>query len=115
AGTDVAAVVRRMNAVLGPDARALTRAELGAMEQDFWLNTKPIGIMFTSGVLVAFTIGAVILYQVLASEVQNRLREYATLKALGYDDRYVYGVVLRQGLIFSLLGYAPAWLGALVL
>jgi putative ABC transport system permease protein len=108
-------VAREMARRVAPEARVLTRAQLNAMEQDFWLNTKPIGIMFTSGVLVAFTIGAVILYQVLASEVQNRLREYATLKALGYDNRYVYGVVLRQGLIFSLLGFAPAWLGALVL
>jgi putative ABC transport system permease protein len=71
--------------------------------------------MFTSGVLIAFVAGAVILYQVLASEVQNRMREYATLKALGYGDRYVYGVVVRQALIFSGLGFVPAFFLALLL
>src|SRR4051812_9713456 len=71
---------------VGPAATAATRAEIARTEQHFWLHVKPIGIMFTSGVLIAFIAGAVILYQVLASEVQNRLREYATLKALGYGD-----------------------------
>jgi len=47
--------------------------------------------------------------------VQNRLREYATLKALGYPDRHVYGVVGRQALIFAGLGFVPAALMSLVL
>jgi putative ABC transport system permease protein len=65
--------------------------------------------MFTSGVLIALLAGAVVLYQVLASEVQNRLREYATLKALGYGDRHVHGVIVSQALIFCALGFAPAF------
>lgn len=94
---------------LWPAAKAVSRADLSKAERTFWLNVKPIGIMFTSGVLVAFVAGAVILYQVLASEVQNRLREYATLKALGYSNGYVYGAVLRQAMIFALLGFVPAF------
>jgi putative ABC transport system permease protein len=92
-----------------PAATVRTRADLASSEQRFWLQVKPIGIMFTSGVLIAFIAGAVILYQVLASEVQNRLREYATLKALGYGNRFVYGVVVRQALIFAMLGFVPAF------
>lgn len=103
-----AELVGALGPLLAPDVEVYTRAELLEREQDFWLNTKPIGIMFTSGVFVAFVVGAVILYQVLASEVQNRLKEYATLKALGYTDGYVYGVVLRQGLILAGLGFLPA-------
>jgi len=100
---------------LWPVASALTRAEISSIDQRFWVKVKPIGIMFTSGVLVAVVAGAVILYQVLASEVQNRMREYATLKALGYGNRYTYGVVLRQALIFSGLGFVPAFFFALLL
>ena len=55
------------------------------------------------------------LYQVLASEVQNRLREYATLKALGYSDRHIYGVVVRQALIFAGVGFVPAFVLAIAL
>lgn len=102
-----------INQRLNPVATAYPRAEIGRAEQSFWLNVKPIGIMFTSGVLVAFVAGAIILYQVLASEVQNRLREYATLKALGYSDAYVYSIVLRQALIFAVLGFVPAFAASL--
>ena len=109
------AVAVEMRKRLSPVATAVTRAELSTEEKQYWLNVKPIGIMFSSGVLVAFAAGAVILYQVLASEVQNRLREYATLKALGYGNGYVYGIVLRQALIFSLLGFIPAFLVATLL
>lgn len=107
-GVSAPTAAAELNKRLSPYAAAFTRSEIAKAEQGFWLNVKPIGIMFTSGVLVAFVAGAVILYQVLASEVQNRLREYATLKALGYGNGYVYGVVLRQALIFSLLGFIPA-------
>jgi putative ABC transport system permease protein len=98
-----------------PVATALTRADFAKAEQTFWLNTKPVGIMFTTGVLVAFAAGTVILYQVLAAEVQSRLREYATLKALGYNTRFVYEVIVRQALIFSWLGFIPAFFFAFVL
>ena len=104
-----------LNQRLWPEAVAVTRADLSRAEQRYWLNVKPIGIMFTSGVMVAFIAGAVVLYQVLASEVQNRLREYATLKALGYSDPQVYGVVVRQALLFAGLGFIPAFLLSLVL
>lgn len=114
-GTSPQAAALEMKKRLWPVATALTRAELSGKEQRFWLKVKPVGIMFTSGVLVAFAAGAVILYQVLASEVQNRLREYATLRALGYGNGYVYGIVVRQALIFSGLGFFPAFLFSLVL
>lgn len=114
-GASAEAAALEMRKRLAPVATAMTRAELSGKEQRFWLKVKPIGIIFTSGILVALVAGAVILYQVLASEVQNRLREYATLKALGYGNGYVYGVVIRQALIFSGLGFVPAFLFSLVL
>lgn len=114
-GISPALAAAEINKRLAPVAVAMTQRDLSAAEQHFWLKVKPIGIMFTSGVLVAFIAGAVILYQVLASEVQNRLREYATLKALGYGNRYIYGVVVRQALIFAGLGFVPAFFAALVL
>jgi putative ABC transport system permease protein len=114
-GVSPRTVAADLNQRLRPVASAFTRADLSRAEQRFWLRVKPIGLMFVSGVLVAFLAGAVVLYQVLASEVQNRLREYATLKALGYRDRYVYGSVLRQAFIFAGLGFVPAFLLALLL
>jgi len=112
-GISARATAEEMKKHLWPVATAVTRSELATPERRYWLRVKPIGIMFTSGVLVAFVAGAVILYQVLASEVQNRMREYATLKALGYDTGFIYGVVVRQALIFSGLAFVPAFVFAL--
>ena len=109
-GVSSGEVVSSMNQLLGKTAHAISRAEIARYEENFWLTEKPIGIMFTSGVLVAFLVGAVILYQVLISEVQNRIKEYATLKALGYGNGFVYGVVVRQAIIFVVLGFVPACL-----
>jgi putative ABC transport system permease protein len=114
-GTSPERVARALSERLWPEAMAVTRADLFQGEERYWLSVKPIGIMFTSGLLIAFVAGAVVLYQVLTSEVQNRLREYATLKALGYSDPQVYGVVLRQALLFAGLGFIPAFLLSLVL
>jgi putative ABC transport system permease protein len=109
-GVPADTMARTLNDRLWPEAQAITRADMSRAEQQYWLGVKPIGIMFTSGVLVAFIAGAVVLYQVLTSEVQNRLREYATLKALGYSDWQVYGVVVRQALLLAGLGFIPAFL-----
>jgi putative ABC transport system permease protein len=108
-------VASEITARMSPVAIALTRSEFLNNEQAFWLKVKPIGIMFHTGVFVAVIAGIVILYQVLVTEVQTRIREYSTLKALGYQDRFVYGVVVRQGLIYSWLAFIPAFFFSLVL
>ena len=36
-----------------------------------------------------------------------RLPEFATLKAMGYSDRYLAGVVLKQALLLAVVGFIP--------
>ena len=50
------------------------------------------------------------LYQVLASDIDNRLPEYATLKAMGYGPGYLSGVVLEQAMTLALAGFLPGLL-----
>jgi putative ABC transport system permease protein len=109
-GYDPAALVRAVKAALPADVLVLSRNALIRREQFYWVNVKPVGIMFRVGALVAFLIGAVILYQVLSLEIGNRLNEFATMKALGYPQRRIYRVGVEQALIFSMLGYIPAFL-----
>jgi len=49
----------------------------------------------------------VICYQVLATDVADHLPEFATLKAMGYSDRYLAGIVLRQALLLAVAGFIP--------
>jgi len=107
-GANAIAVAAALRESLPKDVMVLTKPELIDREENYFVNVKPIGIMFKVGMLVAFIVGAVILYQILSSEIANRLKEFATLKAMGYTERYIYGVGIRQGLIFSIMGYVPS-------
>ncbi len=83
----------------------LTRAEVRRYEQKRWLVETPIGAVFIIGVGVAFVVGAVVVYMVLSNDVANHIHEYATLKAMGYKDRYLSGVVMQQAIVMAILGY----------
>jgi putative ABC transport system permease protein len=59
------------------------------------------------GVIVGFIVGIVIVYQILHTEVSDQLPEYATLKAMGYTDRYLFSIVLQEALLLAILGFLP--------
>lgn len=114
AGANPAEVKQRLLDSLPKDVIVFTKEELVRRERDYYVNVKPIGIMFRAGAFVAFCVGGVILYQVLASEISNRLRELATLKAVGFTDLYVYGVGIQQALLFASMSYGPAFIFSLI-
>jgi putative ABC transport system permease protein len=108
-GADPLEVKRRLRESLPNDVAIFTKQELVERESNYYVNVKPIGIMFRAGAFVAFCVGGVILYQVLSSEISNRLRELATLRAVGFSDFYVYSVGVQQAVIFAALSYGPAF------
>lgn len=85
----------------------LTRGEMVWREKMFWWANTPIGFAFGAGVVLGFVVGMVICYQILASEVADHLPEYATLKAVGYTNRYLSWVVLQESLILAAAGFVP--------
>jgi putative ABC transport system permease protein len=66
--------------------------------------------MFKSAVFIAFAVGLVILFQVLSTELGNRINEFATMKAMGFSIQFIYGIGIMQNLIITLLSFLPAWL-----
>jgi putative ABC transport system permease protein len=92
------------------DVLVLTRDELVAREKQFWWTNTPIGFAFGAGVLLGFVVGMVICYQILASDVADHLPEYATLKAIGYSNRYLSWIVLQESLILAVAGFVPGML-----
>ena len=93
--------------ILPKDVRVLTRNEFMEMEKSFWNSVSPVGFIFGMGVLMGFVVGSVIVYQILYTDVSDHLAEYATLKAMGYGDSYLFGVVFKEALLLSVLGYIP--------
>jgi putative ABC transport system permease protein len=89
-----------------PPVAVLTRDEVRKLEQERWIWYTPVGAIFVFGVVVALVVGAVVVYMVLSNDVANHIHEYATLKAMGYRDSYLSGVVMQQALAMAVLGYS---------
>lgn len=104
-GTDVEAARAALAAMLPPDVKVLTRAAFIKVEQDYWDRATPIGFIFMLGTFVGLLVGAVIVYQILYTDVTDHLPQYATLKAMGYRDRSLSSVVIQEAVILSLLAF----------
>jgi putative ABC transport system permease protein len=107
---DPEAVVAQLRLMLPEDIVVLRRSELLVREEEYWDSASSVGIMLGWSVLVDAIVGAVILYQVLSADVLRRLREYSTLLALGYGQRYLYRSVIAQALIVVSAAFIPALL-----
>ncbi|MGD2180447.1 ABC transporter permease DevC [Lusitaniella coriacea] len=105
---DLESIREQINSQLPDNVKALTIEEFAQIERDYWANSTGIGFIFTIGTIMGFIVGAVIVYQILYSDVSDHLPEYATLKAMGYKDSYLLGVLIQESLILSLLGYLPS-------
>lgn len=106
-GADVLDVQRHLKALLPDDVLVLTREELMNIETTYWATHTPIGFVFRVGLLMGIIVGSVVVYQILYNDISQHLKEYATLKALGYTDRFLFLVVLHESLILSFLGLVP--------
>jgi putative ABC transport system permease protein len=89
------------------DVRILSRQEFIALEVNHTKDSTPIGFIFGLGAALGFAVGTIIVYQILYADVSDHLVEYATLKAMGYRQWYLIGVVLQSALILAVLGYLP--------
>jgi len=108
-------VKRALRAALPEDVNILTKQELVDQETDYWNDNTAIGKIFMLGMVVAVVVGIIICYQILYTNVNNYLPQFATLKAIGFSDSYLVGVVLQQAVFLSVLGFMPALLAAEVL
>lgn len=97
------------NIPLAGSVDVLTKAEALEREQVRWLWQTPLGLIFQLGVVLSLLVGSAIVYMVLATDVANRLPEYATLLAIGYSRVYLAGLVMTQALVLCALGFAAAW------
>lgn len=115
-GVDLQKAKRDLAAIVPEHTLVFTRGELLRQERDYFLSVRPVGIMIYISMLIACLVGAVIIVQVLSTEVANRTREYAVLKAMGSHPVFVYGVGIAQSVLVGVSGLLPALLtGAVVL
>ncbi|NOR18920.1 MAG: FtsX-like permease family protein, partial [Xanthomonadales bacterium] len=116
-GADAEATRDRLRRYLPKDILVMTKADFVKREKSYWNAATPIGYIFAFGAIMGFVVGAIIVYQILFADVSEHLNEYATLRALGYPNRFISGIVIQQAIILGVLGYFPGialvyWLSA---
>jgi putative ABC transport system permease protein len=106
-GSDPHQIATALKAHLPNDVRVMTFTEYIQFEEHFWKTESPIGFIFSLGTAMAFVVGVVIVYQVLSTDVNAHLKEYATFKAMGYQNTYLLSVVFEEAIILAFAGFIP--------
>jgi putative ABC transport system permease protein len=100
-GADSDRVAARLREILPADTQVFTRAELNDHEINHWVTRTSTGLIFGFGVIVAIVVGLIILNQTLSTQITGQLPQYATLKAMGYTNGYLGGIVVTLAIIMS--------------
>ena len=107
-------VVEAIRAQVG-SAEVLTTAEFRDRSRSFWLFGTGAGAALFAGALLGVIVGTVIVAQTLYSSTKDHLNEFATLRAMGSSNRYIYNVIIYQALINAVIGFLVAYgIGAVV-
>jgi putative ABC transport system permease protein len=108
-GADQEKILAQIKAELSAgDVQVFTKKELVAYERYYWETRTTIGFIFGLGTVMGFVVGTVIVYQILYTDVSDHLPEYATLKAMGYGDSYLLGVVFQEAILLAIVGFIPS-------
>ncbi len=89
------------------DIKILTKEEFIKFEKAYWETNTPIGFIFALGTMMGFIVGVIIVYQVLSTDVNAHIKEYATFKAMGYKNFFLLSVVFEEAIILAILGFLP--------
>ena len=105
---DLPAVCRELSRRFrGTELSVYLKPELIDKEIAFWDRSTPIGYIFAVGTVMGFVVGMIICYQILYADIADHMSEFATLKAMGYRNRFFIGLVLQMSLYLSIVGYLP--------
>jgi len=106
-GADIDRVVAQLKTILPIDLSLHTKKAFVQREKDFFNNSSPIGFIFSLGTLIGFVVGVVVVYNIIYTDIQDNLPQYATLRAMGYSSFYLLKTIFLQSVIIALVGFFP--------
>ena len=115
AGANVGSVRNELAKMLPPDVQVLTRSEFLSNERAYFISNKPLGLIVTVGVIIAIIAGTVVLWQVLSAGIIRRIKEFATLDAMGFSPAFGFGAGVCETVFMGLSAYFPALVIAMLL
>ncbi len=88
-----------------PAVQALTPNQFRNQSRSFWLFETGAGAALFAGALLSVIVGTAIVAQTLYSSTKDHLYEFATLRAMGATNDYIYKVIISQALIDAVIGF----------
>ncbi len=114
-GHDPEVVAQRIAAVVaGEDVKVMTMQQFITTSRNFLSRESPIAYIFSFGVMMGLVVGIIIVIQILSTDVQDHLPEYATFKAMGFTNRSLLSIVYEQSAILTVFGFVPGLIASLV-
>ena len=92
------------------DVQALTTDQFRDQSRSFWLSGTGAGAALLAGALLSVIVGTAIIAQTLYSSTKEHLYEFATLRAIGASNSYIYRVIISQALFNAFIGFGMAGL-----
>jgi putative ABC transport system permease protein len=107
-GADAEVVAARLREVItAEDAEVLTMQQFINKTRDLLRKESPIAYIFSFGVFMGLVVGIIIVVQILTTDVQDHLPEYATFKAIGFSNGRLLSIVYEQAAILTIFGFIP--------
>ncbi|TYO65982.1 FtsX-like permease family protein [Bradyrhizobium hipponense] len=100
-------VLKAVRALVG-EHEVLTTDEFRSRSRSFWLFGTGAGAALFAGALLGVIVGTVIVAQTLYSSTKDHLSEFATLRAMGSSNGYIYRVIIYQALLNAIIGFVIA-------
>jgi putative ABC transport system permease protein len=91
-----------------PKVEVLSSAQFAERSRAYWLFSTGAGGALFAGALLGVIVGTVIVAQTLYSSTKDHLDEFATLRAMGSSNRYIYIVIIYQALLNAVIGFCIA-------
>ena len=107
---DIKRIQTYLKSLYGDQLQVLTKKELITQERNYWNNVSSFGVIFGFGTIMGLLVGGVVVYQVLYTDVSDHLKEYATLKAMGFSNKFVLMVVIQESILLAVSAFIPATL-----
>lgn len=85
--------------------KAYTANDFSNVNLNYWMNNTGIPVNFGISVLLGFIVGAAIVGQTFYNFVQENIKHYAALKAMGLRSLLLAKMVILQAGVVGIIGY----------
>ncbi|MBW4456009.1 MAG: ABC transporter permease DevC [Nostoc indistinguendum CM1-VF10] len=108
-GTNINSLVKSLNKSLPQDIKVFDKQDFIQRELKHWNQTTSVGFVFGLGKIIGFIVGMIIVYNIIYTDINNNLPQYATLKAMGYSTLYLQNIIFIESIVMSFLGFVPGF------